>query len=209
MISEIYGFPVYVGKLSNVEKFMQHIQDFKLEKSDDWNANCLVSSSAGSSALEDQKDPIIDDCIHEEVCLHGQHYLKELGVDVKVTANQCNNQECKECRDIWVNKYEKGHSQDLHWHVHEDRKIMFSFVCFLKYDSTKDANFVFVNPIPKHGIHCQKLREHPSFSVTMKPHVEEGTIMIFPPWMLHYVETQKSEGSRITMAGNFYENKSE
>ena len=209
MIEDVYGFPVYMDKLSDKEKFMQYIQDYKLEKSDGWNANCLISSSAGSTLLENKEEPIIDDYIHNEVCSHGQKYLKEIGIDVKLTTNQCNNPECKECRDIWINQYEKGHSQDLHWHVHDDRKILFSFVCFLKYDPLKDADFVFVNPIPKHGVHCKKLRDHPSFSVYMKPNIQEGAIMIFPPWMLHYVETQKSDGPRITMAGNFYEINSE
>ena len=208
MIAEIYGFPVYMDKLSDPEKFLRYIQDVKLGKSDGWNAKCLVSSKDGSSEIEENDKCFIHDEIFDELCLHGERYLRELEIDVKMSPSECNDLKCKDCRDIWVNKYEKGHSQDLHWHVNEEKDILFSFACFLKFDPDKDASFVFVNPIPKYSVKCKKLREHPSFSVAMKPNIQEGTIIIFPPWMLHYVETHKSEEPRITIAGNFYEIKS-
>lgn len=208
MIAEIYGFPVYMDKLSNSEKFLRYVQDLKLAKSDGWNAKCLVSSKQGSTEIKENDINFIHDEIFDELCLHGERYLQELGIDIKMSPSECKNPKCKDCRDIWVNKYEKGHSQDLHWHVNEEKDILFSFACFLKFDPDKDASFVFVNPIPHHGVKCDKLREHPSFSRAMKPNIEEGTILIFPPWMLHYVETQKSDDPRISMAGNFYENKS-
>ena len=209
MIAEIYGFPVYMDKLSNSEKFLRYVQDLKLAKSDGWNAKCLVSSKQGSTEIKENDINFIHDEIFDELCLHGERYLQELGIDIKMSPSECKNPKCKDCRDIWVNKYEKGHSQDLHWHVNEEKDILFSFACFLKFDPDKDASFVFVNPIPHHGVKCDKLREHPSFSRAMKPNIEEGTILIFPPWMLHYVETQKSDDPRISMAGNFYENKSD
>lgn len=208
MIAEIYGFPVYMDKLSDSEKFLRYVQDLKLAKSDGWNAKCLVSSKHGSTEIKENDLNFIHDEIFDELCLHGERYLQELGIDIKMSPSECKNPKCKDCRDIWVNKYENGHSQDLHWHVNEEKDILFSFACFLKFDPDKDASFVFVNPIPHHGVKCDKLREHPSFSRAMKPNIEEGTILIFPPWMLHYVETQKSDDPRISMAGNFYENKS-
>ena len=208
MIAEIYGFPVYMDKLSDPEKFLRYIQDIKLGKSDGWNAKCLVSSHDGSSEIGENDIKFIHDEIFDELCLHGDRYLQELEIDLKMCPNTCKDPKCSECRDIWVNKYEKGHSQGLHWHVFEGRDILFSFVCFLKFDPDKDASFVFVNPIPRFGVKCEKLRENPYFSAAMKPNIEEGSIMIFPPWMLHYVETHKSEEPRITIAGNFYENKS-
>jgi hypothetical protein len=208
MIAEIYGFPVYMDKLSNPEKFLRYIQDIKLEKSDGWNAKCLVSSKHGSTSIGETDNNFIHDEIFDELCLHGENYLGELGVDIKMSPSECGDPKCQNCRDIWINKYEKGHSQDIHWHVNEEKNILFSFACFLKFDPEKDASFVFVNPIPHEGVKSTKLREHPSFSVAMKPNIEEGTILIFPPWMLHYVETHKSEEPRISMAGNFYENKS-
>jgi hypothetical protein len=209
MIAEIYGFPVYMDKLSDPEKFLRYIQDVKLAKSDNWNAKCLVSSRHGSAELGETQPNFIHDEIFDELCLHGKRYLQEMNIDIKMSPSECKNPKCKNCRDIWINKYEKGHSQDLHWHVNEEKDILFSFACFLKFDPDKDASFVFVNPIPHDGVKCEKLRENPYFSVAMKPNIEEGSIMIFPPWMLHYVETHHSDEPRISMAGNFYENKSE
>src|SRR6056300_459532 len=174
MIADIYGFPVYIDKLLDSKKFLRYIQNFKLAKSDGWNAKCLVSSNDGSSEIRENDNNFIHDEIFNEICLHGERYLQELKLDIKMSPSMCKNTVCKVCRDIWVNKYEKGCSQDLHWHVSEKSDILFSFVCFLKFDPEKDASFVFVNPIPHYGIKCSKLRENPYFSAAMKPVIEEG-----------------------------------
>ena len=70
--------------------------------------------------------------------------------------------------------------------------------------TNKDAKFKFINPTPLE-ITNETLREHPAFAFDMTPDVEEGDILIFPCWMLHCVEEQKTDGPRITAAGNFYE----
>jgi hypothetical protein len=207
MISEIYGFPVYKGKFSNPEKVLHYIQECKLEKSDKWNANCLISAENGSTNVGEEENRCINDDIFNEIIKHASEMLKELEINLNVSPSECGKLECKECRDVWVNKYTKGHNQNMHWHVDNERGILFSFAYFAKYNPERDANFVFVNPVPRDVCHKEMLK-HPSFSKAVKMDIEEGDILIFPCWMLHYVTTQQCEGPRITMAGNLYEIKS-
>ena len=204
MLINIYGFPVYKGKISDPEKILHYIQEYKFGESDVWNANCLVSASHGSSQLSDETFVPINDYIYHEFNNPAVKMMAELGIDMEISASECGNKQCIDCRDIWVNKYCKGHSQEIHWHVEEERDILFSFAYFAKYDKEKDAKFTFVNPMPLE-ITNETLRKHPSFSVDMAPDIEEGDILIFPCWMLHYVEEQETDGPRITVAGNFYE----
>lgn len=208
MIEEIYGYPVYKGKFSHPEKVFHYIQECKLEKSNKWNANCLVSAEDGSTNVSEDDFKYIHDEIFNEIVKHASYMLSELEINLKVSPSECGKLECKNCRDVWVNKYTEGHSQNMHWHVNRERGVLFSFAYFAKYDPERDADFVFVNPVPRDVCHEEMLK-HPAFSKAMKMDIEEGDILIFPCWMLHYVTTQKSEGPRITMAGNLYEIKCE
>lgn len=208
MIFEIYGFPVYKGKFSEPEKVLRYIQDCKLEKADKWNANCFTSAECGSNTLSESDNVCINDEIFDEIVRHASQMLSELDIKLSVSPSECGRLECKQCRDVWINKYTEGHNQNMHWHVDRKKGILFSFAYFAKYDPQKDADFVFVNPIPR-GICHKEMLKHPSFSIDAKMNVEEGDILIFPCWMLHYVTTQKSKEPRLTMAGNLYEIKYE
>lgn len=207
MILEIYGFPVYKGKFSEKESVLRYIHECKLSESDKWNAKCLVSSEHGSANISDTANKCIDDNIFNELIRHASEMMKELNIDLKLSPSECGKVKCNECRDIWINKYMKGHSQDLHWHVDRDKGILFSFTYFAKYDPENDGKFVFVNAVPQDVCHEEMLK-HPAFSKATIIDIEEGDIIIFPCWLLHYVTTQKTDGPRITMSGNFYEIKS-
>lgn len=204
MLINIYGFPVYKGKISDPEKILHYIQEYKFGNSDKWNANCLISASGGSSKISEESEFVINDYIYNELNKHAAKMMEDLNIDMKISPSECGNIKCPDCRDVWVNKYCKGHSQEIHWHVHPERDVLFSFAYFAKFDPEKDAKFKFVNPVPTE-ITNETLRKHPSFSVDMVPDIEEGDILIFPCWMLHYVEEQKTDGPRITVAGNLYE----
>ena len=51
----------------------------------------------------------------------------------------------------------------------------------------------------------EELREHPVFCnhVTLD-NIKEGDLVIFPSYLDHFVEEQKHDGPRITIAGNLF-----
>lgn len=204
MIVEVYGFPVYKGKFSEKESVLHYIQECKLNESDRWNASCLTSSDHGSKHINAGDNKCISDDIYKEIVKHALEMMKELNINLILTPSRCRKKECHDCRDVWINRYTNGHGQNVHWHVDYEHNPRFSFTYFAKYDSRNDAKFVFVNPIPP-GVCTKEMSKHPAFSEDMSFNVEEGDIIIFPCWLLHYVTMQRSEGPRITMSGNLYE----
>lgn len=85
---------------------------------------------------------------------------------------------------IWYNVYGEGQNAEPHAHVGSDC----SFVYFLKYDKNLHTPPVFVDP---NGDLC-------------KMDVEEGDLIMFDSNILHYVESNKTDKKRITLAMNAF-----
>ena len=77
---------------------------------------------------------------------------------------------------------------------------VFGFVYFVQYDPNRDGRFTFLNPAPEVG-----MDECPAFKREFAPEVREGSLMIFPAFMVHRVSEQNDdERERITLAGNYF-----
>ena len=202
MISNIYGFPIYKVQISNRDVMMDAV-DSNMNKIDNvsiWDSECLTTSttdSQGAFKSIDVKNEVTR-CVHE--------MIKELGLDLKLSLCGCNTHNCTNCDDIWMNVYNKGHSQETHVHYSENpnqKQPLFSFSYFAKYNPEKDAKFIFVNPSPPTT--CKELYKLPSYTPDVCADVVEGDILIFPSFLLHRVEEQLEDRQRITISGNFYE----
>ena len=86
---------------------------------------------------------------------------------------------------------------------------MFSFTYFAKYDPQKDAKFVFTNPSPSQEIYADWINTVPAFEPEFRPDIAPGDILIFPCFLLHRVEEQKVDSSRMTLSGNIYKTTNE
>ena len=197
MISNIYGFPIYKVQISNRDVMMDAV-DSNMNKIDNvsiWDSECLTTSttdSQGAFKSIDVKNEVTR-CVHE--------MIKELGLDLKLSLCGCNTHNCTNCDDIWMNVYNKGHSQETHLHlldIPDRRQPLFSFSYFVKYNPEVDAKFIFVNPNTNIDFKELYIQEIPM-------DVNEGDILIFPSFLLHRVEEQKANQQRITISGNFYE----
>jgi len=207
MIHSVYGYPVYVGKASNKEAIFEHMKDFldknPIYEANLWDASCLTTSPHGTSSNVSQyHSKHVTDMVEE----HKTLMLNELGIkdNIKSTCSLCGNPECLECVDMWINVYGKGMEQGSHWHIEgKENDPFFSFVYFIKYNPQTDAKLVFLNPAPSTS--CEKLLKLNSYKRNTTVDVNEGDVIIFPSFMVHYVEEQKTDGPRITLAGNLYE----
>ena len=207
MIHEVYGYPVYVGKVSNKETIFEHMKEFlkdnPIYKADLWDASCLTTSSHGTSSNVTQ---YYSEHVVSMIEEHKTIMLKELGIkeNIKSTCSLCGNPKCLECMDMWINIYDKHMKQGAHWHVEgKENDPFFSFVYFVKYDQKKDAKLVFINPAPETV--CTKLLHLNYYKRTTNLDIDEGDVVIFPSFMVHCVEEQIVGGPRITIAGNLYE----
>jgi hypothetical protein len=196
MITYIYGYPVYICNILEKDVISQDVQNFKgIKETNKWNASCLTSSEHGNGFKEEM--PFASPTLKNKVLDHSKIMMNMLDVDINLNLGVSD--------DYWINVYKKGHSQELHWHrdINNQAHILFSFVYFVKFDCQKDAKLIFINPAAP--IECKELEVLPSFSNEIPADVTEGQLIIFPNIMLHRVEEQKTDGPRITIAGNLYE----
>ena len=102
--------------------------------------------------------------------------------------------------EAWLNKYERGDSQEVHTHIGADN-CTFSCSYFAQY-ALNDARFLFYDP--DQTKHLGEFSKHYSGVVnTWFPDVQEGDIIIFPSWLHHQVEPHRSDTTRITVSANF------
>lgn len=197
MISTVYGFPIYKVQVDS-KSLMLKEASLNMDKIGDlsvWEANCLTTST------KDYEDAFNSGYVKDEVTKYANEMMKELAIDLSLSLKICETKDCTTCDDIWMNVYNKGHSQETHLHlldIPDRRQPLFSFSYFVKYNPEVDAKFIFVNPNTNIDFKELYIQEIPM-------DVNEGDILIFPSFLLHRVEEQKANQQRITISGNFYE----
>lgn len=102
-------------------------------------------------------------------------------------------------KDCWLNIYNKGQAQEVH--SHEAGRANFSGCIFSKYDHNKDARLAFSNTEKS----FTSSGYFPIFAPTdsFYPEVKENDLIIFPSLSPHFVEEQKYDTNRTTIAFNF------
>ena len=171
MKKEIFGIPIFEDKV-DVTKF-DIIPPAPLEPT--WD-------SGVPSTFSSQKQELIPEDIWR--------YLSEVIERNLYPANLMG----KNARfgHIWKNVYEKHHYQDAHIHP----KSQWSFVIYVDVTSRT----AFFNP-SIHNIQNHIGCTNPYFPLDYKPNLEPGSIIIFPSFLMHMVNSG-NEGS--TISGNLY-----
>jgi hypothetical protein len=202
----VWGFPVFKYRFENPDKILEEIvknaNDETLdEMSEDWNAKCKSTAAT--------RNAMTMPYVHEELekCL--EKFSKDVNIPKeKMNFNGCSNVQCTSthCVDYWINVYKKGDHQDVHYHMNpEDEKTpLFSFTYFAKYDPEKDAKFYFHNPSPAPRMYEEFSGSRPEFKHRLRLEISQGELIFFPPFLLHSVDEQTSDNTRITLAGNIY-----
>lgn len=100
-------------------------------------------------------------------------------------------------RHSWINKTDYDQGQD--WHQHQD-----SFISGTYYYQTtgKDGAFTFMNPVPWMSQELFPFGNKAEKYCDIIP--APGKIILFPGWMSHNVEKNKTDTTRITISFNFH-----
>lgn len=165
------------------DKLLSELTDDKLSQPKEWN--CSVQSS-----FETQNNFSWDyfyECIKPNL----------LDMHQQLKGNPLHQFNMTEA---WLNKYERGDSQEVHTHIGADNTT-FSCSYFAQY-ALNDARFLFYDP--DQTKHLGEFSKHYGGVVnTWFPDVQEGDIIIFPSWIHHQVEPHRSDTTRITVSANF------
>ena len=222
MIAGIHAVPIYIESIEDEykEKLKVLLKNINFGITDEWEGtHCFTTAAHGSTHVIDGEADIMFNLnglfIYDIILDKAHKFLEQLGINnLKLTLNSCGVEKCKNCSELWSSKYTKGMHQAVHNHI--DNGELFSFVYFANYDPTKDADLVFVKDMSmakQNGFLikespytlCKEVQEHPIFCDTVTlDNIKEGDLVIFPSYLDHFVEEQKHDGPRITIAGNLY-----
>ena len=177
----------YHGEVENhqelKDKLLSELTDDKLSQPKEWNCSVQSSFETDNNFSWDYfyeciKPNLID--MHQQLNGNPLHQFK--------------------MTEAWLNKYERGDSQEVHTHIGADN-CTFSCSYFAQY-ALNDARFLFYDP--DQTKHLGEFTKHYSGVVnTWFPDVQEGDIIIFPSWLHHQVEPHRSDTTRITVSANF------
>lgn len=195
-VAKVRDIRIYKCRLKNGEKIMSDIQKMSndvglVSSSKKWNANHLTTAHA----TNDTDIPSFS----KELVKSIKSLCKQLKTSEKnvVLSNPIHNYPIHNFDDYWVNVYTKGHGQGAHNHMNYDSTTPFRcFTYFAKYNKTRDAPLRFYTDLE------EKVPSRQRESITLD--IDEGDIVFFPPDLEHSVDTQTTNGPRITISGNIF-----
>ena len=193
-VESCFAMPIYrsqfkATRLTAVQnELLRAVETIKqtggFQKNKDWNEGThkLSDTSFSRNAIEDYSLWLFK----KELELHVIEFLKDIKTPI--------DRYCKfKVSTCWITQTNPGEHAHLHTHGSND----LAGVYYIKTDK-KDGNFIFMNPLSllKHSY----LFEHLEDQIEYTP--EEGTIVLFPGWLEHGVQTNKSTSERISISFN-------
>ena len=111
--------------------------------------------------------------------------------------------------DIWLNVYSKGEFQEQHTHSSFDvfsRRSHFSCIHYLKFDSEVHEPVIFVDPIEEKRYNTIEMDSNYYGNGRWSPYVREGDLLMFPPYLSHYVSKSDPtpNNPRISISFNIW-----
>ena len=109
--------------------------------------------------------------------------------------------------DMWFNYYSNGEYQEAHTHVQPDifaQRPHFSCIHYLKFDPEVHQPTVFRDPLSMIRQTNSIELDSNNYNEKYEPQVREGSIIMFPPYLEHYVPKSNPtpDNPRITVAFN-------
>jgi uncharacterized protein (TIGR02466 family) len=132
--------------------------------------------------------PLVQQIYKHVTMMHEIHHIKDKYIPI--------------IDNIWININSKGGFNRPHLHNDD----LFSGVFYLK-TPEKCGNIVFSHPAQQHQYHYRA--DNPiveqwteTNSGIMFQHAQVGKLILFPSWLVHYVEPNLSDDDRISIAFN-------
>jgi hypothetical protein len=189
VIVSLGGAPIYIEQVSNIKKHQELLEPFInnedfWEPAKKWKSKTLSTHEHKNNHLLPWNDIVPD--LNE----HFDQYLQVFDPTDQFEVET----------HPWLNRYSKGDWQEQHNHFAPN--ILFSMAYIIK--SNGEDNFVFSdNPYSWYShFNAEHLfKKWPGRQYT--PEQPDGTVMIFPSTVDHFVMPSKSDQYRISASANF------
>ena len=162
---------------------IHYLKKNKVGEADESNKGCFRSTYKYGEEL-DWLRGVIRDFVVE---------ISEFYADRDKTFRDKVSQETQQCDlSIWTNVNEPGSKNVLHTHKE------FSFACTYNLQTSGTGDLVFTNPASI----LNDCNQKSPYVRDVKVQPREGDLLIWPAWVPHYVEENKSNKQRINIATN-------
>lgn len=194
----LFAFPVIKFKFLKHSKYVFKQVKKSVRKPEGWN--CELNSSYPNIA---DNDPIVKKKIRDEL-------IQDIGIEIKRLFKNLNAPNEITINEFWYNIYHDNQGQEEHWHMpsFSSNTPYFSSWSGIYYNKNatptvfcrKDDNVRFYDAKPYADSQLA-----PFFYTTFIPEVEDGDVIVFPPYLFHRVSTDErfKDNMRMTFAFNF------
>lgn len=187
---DVFINPIVIDQL-NIDN--DKIADYVLDLKEKDKGRKISNSGGWQSNNIDFKDEICFQELFTEIYKRMETILKEFEFDDELNIN---------LENFWINVNNKGDYNIPHVHPNS----LFSGIYYV--NAEKDmGKIVFMNPIMAHPycINSRMIKNYNTFnSAEWSIMPNTGLLVIFPSWLLHYVETNRTEENRISIAFNCF-----
>jgi len=184
----IFPTCIYTGEISQET----HLATLAKLANIEWGKVPLTNKAHGMNVSKVKSEPTFDaDVIseyelselHEELGHHVSSYCNAIGVPMNVTG-----------RTSWITQYHKGEYAVQHSHG----SSMISLAYYIA-SNGEDGEFYLCDHSPARFV---PLTESNGHIITIPP--EERKIILFPSWMEHGVNQNRTDNIRRCLSANFY-----
>ena len=193
MIRQIEGYPVSISKLldEDLKKLQDHYLPLILDSEENTFKGTECSISKNVSQRWDDADffKLLNETILPSPYIQSyiDAYMFQFPYEVFI--------------DSWYNVHNKNDHQQLHNHISTDVPA-FSCVVILKQPNPDAGQFVFRTPNLSNHLKYLELDPMDQYPNIHKPKMEDGSIIIFPSCLEHYVFYNRTDEARIVFASN-------
>ena len=192
---DIFGVPVIIKPFPKHELIKKQLlewigEDEYFSKVPSWKCN-VESTFAKDNNTELPWDMFIEnsiDCFKEYL----SHFPISRDFSMEVYA--------------WLNRYKKGHNQELHNHSGGQAVLSCAYMTELPKDSGDIVFYKSGSDYFKYTALNDICNNNLQYSNRFTPILNEGDIVIFPSFLDHYVTVNNAESRRSTVSANLYIN---
>jgi len=183
-----FQFPLYQNFIDN--------SSFELIKKDVYlyitnNKNKFQESwgCTTKTTFYEKQSPFQSDILEKQIQTHTENYFKTWGFHIQGILKISN---------YWINLADQNDFQESHHHM-DSQTLTNIFSGVLYIDVPKNSGNLFLsNPNSFIDLFPPNETSPPSYKITPK----QKQIILFPSWLKHGVETNKSNNSRISLSWN-------
>lgn len=191
----IFGVPIIITPFSKHQEVKEEFLDY-LEKDEYFSKVSSWKCSVESTFCKDNNFDLPWNTFIENAIACFNEYLSNFPIEKQFQIEIY----------AWLNRYSKGHNQEVHNHAGGNSVLSCAYMLELPENSGDIVFFQTGNDLFKYTVLNDICNNNLNVSNRFTPVLNEGDIIIFPSYLDHYVTGNNTDQRRSTISANLYIN---